>query len=182
MVVTHPITHVEGSTEPWVQDILVVLLKALQKESPNVLELGGFLGHTSARLAQAITEIGAGTLTVAEWDAEAPERADAVQARLEPFDVGSVRCHVVRDDALKVIASLPNESLDFAFCDDDHTAAHVREELEALLPKMAPGGLITGHDVFGSCALHEVFAQFGGYSLDFPRLGAAGGLGIIQCR
>ena len=136
------------------------------------------MGHTSVRFAETLREIGAGRLIVAEWDPEAPERADATQSRLEAFP--DVSWKVVRSDALTVIRSLPEESVDFAFVDDDHRKAHVSEELQALLPKMAPKGLICCHDVFGVCDLQEVVRTFGGFSLDLPMLGPAGGLGIIQ--
>jgi hypothetical protein len=38
-------------------------------------------------------------------------------------------------------------SLDFVFLDDDHRAAHLIAELEAWYPKLAPGGVIAGHDL-----------------------------------
>jgi hypothetical protein len=50
----------------------------------------------------------------------------------------------------------------------------------ALIPKMNPGGLILLHDVYGVCDLQEVVKKFGGYSIKLPRLGPAGGLGVIQ--
>ncbi len=121
-----------------------------------------------------------GSLTVAEWDPDAPERADAVDARLAALNLTATTWRVVRSDALTVIASLPDNSVDLAYLDDDHTKPHVHAEITALLPKMKAGGLICGHDVHGSCDLQTVFREFGGIALDLPRLGPAGGLGIIQ--
>ena len=171
-------TYEPGCTEPWVVELIAALLKA--NGLTTVLECGGYKGTTSAWLALTLEAMGGGVLTVAEWDAEAPERADETQARLESLAVPHVEWRVIRDDACRVIASLASESTGFAFLDDDHSKAHVQEEIELLLPKMQPGGIITGHDVWGSCDLQEVFAKFGGYSLNLPRLGLAGGLGILQ--
>lgn len=172
--------HVEGQTEPWIVDILVALLHGLQREAPNVLELGGFQGHTSVRLAQAMA---VGTLTVSEYDPDAPERAQLVTDRLLAANLPeTVTWRVLQSDALAVIAQCADESLDFVFVDDSHERSHVLAELTALLPKMRPGGLITGHDVWGSCDLHGLFEQMGGIALDLPRLGPAGGLGVVQIR
>lgn len=176
----NPDAHVEGATEPWVQDLLCALLAALHRDQPTVLECGGFLGHTSAELATMLQHLGGGILLIAEWDPDAPERADAVDAKLGEMVIPSVDWRVLRSDALTVIRSQPDESVDFAYLDDDHTPNHVHEEITALLPKMKPGGLITGHDCFGSCDLQVVFKAFGGYALDLPRLGPAGGVGILQ--
>ena len=177
-----PENHVEGSTEPWVQDLLVALLKALQRPSPLVLETGSYLGHTSVRLLHTLQEIGGGSLTVAEWDPEAPERADQTQARLEQAE-SSIPWRVVRSDALAVIRDFPDDSLDFVFLDDSHEHAHVAAELEALMPKMRLGSLVTGHDMYGVCQLHEEFEKYPNcICLDLPALGPAGGLGIIQVR
>lgn len=176
------VEHVEGVTEPWVQDLLCALLGALHREKPTVLELGGFLGHTSARLACALHGMGGGRLIVAEWDPAAPERADAVDAWLASLKLDGVDWRVVRSDALTVIAQQPDESLDFVFLDDDHQHEHVAQELAALMSKVRAGGLICGHDVHGLTDLQQEFARYpNSLSLDFPRLGPAGGLGIIQC-
>lgn len=174
--------HVEGQTEAWVQQLVCSLLSALQRDHPTVLECGGFMGHTSAKLAETLQRLGGGDLTVAEYDPDAPERADAVQAALERTPCGNVTWRVRREDAISVIKSFPDESISYAFLDDDHSKEHVNEEIHNLLPKMQIGGIITGHDVFGSCDLQEVFAKYGGYSLELPRLGPAGGLGVLQIR
>lgn len=173
------IAHVEGQTEVWVVDILIALLRGLQRERPTVLECGGFLGHTSARFAQELSLWG-GTLIVAEYDPDAPERAGLIDTRLAEMELPNVSWRVMHQDAIQVIQSLPDNSLDFAYLDDDHGKAHVAAELEALFPKMKAGSLITGHDCFGVCDLQDVFKKYGGYALDLPRLGPAGGLGILQ--
>lgn len=170
-----------GSTEPYIAELLCALLKASGRT--RVVELGAFKGTTSAWLCSTLAKMGGGRFTAVEYDPEAPERADWTQARLEALQLpATVVWDVLRSDARHAIESFPNESLGFVFVDDDHTKPHVRAELQALLPKMQVGGFITGHDVWGSCDLQEVFAEFGGYSLDLPRLGAAGGLGILQIR
>lgn len=168
-----------GNTEPWITNLVVALLKASGQRT--VLETGAFQGSTSEALLDALEDLEGGVLTVCEID---PERAEAVDARLRRNDPHAaavnwvVRCMDARD----VIRSLAPQSLGFAFIDDDHQKAHVAEEIELLLPKMLPGGLLVFHDVYGVCDLQEVVAAYGGYSLDLPRAGPAGGLGIIQVR
>jgi len=124
-----------------------------------------------------------GTLTIAEYDKDAPERAQVISDRLVAANLPeTLTWRVLQSDALTVIGQFADESLDLAYLDDDHTPEHVAAEIEALLPKMQADGLICGHDVYGSVELHKVFTAKGGFALDFPRLGPAGGLGILQCR
>ena len=166
-----------GATEPWIADLLCALLVATGRTT--VLETGGFLGHTSERLADTIAMTGDGFLTVCEVD---PVRANAIHDRLEQSGILPLNQWTVRqEDALTVIRSLPDGELGLAFVDDDHDKNHVIEEIEALIPKMTPNGIMCFHDVFGSCDLQEVVRSYGGLCLDFPRAGPAGGLGIIQC-
>lgn len=168
-----------GNTEPWIVKLIVALLKASGQRT--VLETGAFQGATSLALQYALHDLGGGSLTVCEID---PVRADGVDALLRVHDELNptvnwvVRCMDARD----VIRSLAPQSLGFAWIDDDHQKAHVAQEIELLLPKMLPGGLLVFHDVYGVCDLQEVVAAYGGYSLDLPRAGPAGGLGIIQVR
>lgn len=169
--------YLSGSTEPWIVEVLAALLKA--SNAKTVLECGGYLGNTSAWLAWTLQRMGGGTFHIAELEAE---RAAACDKRLSEISLPDVVWRVWQDDVFNVIAAQPDESLDFTWVDDCHEKPHVDREIMALIPKMRRGGLITGHDVWGSCDLQEVFAKHGGYALDFPCLGAAGGIGIIQCR
>lgn len=174
-----PDDFVQGSTEPWIVDIVCALLKA--NDLTTVLECGAFIGATTERLARTLAEMGGGDIVACEID---PARACLAQDRLTHAAIPpTVRWKIVQDDILTYIPAQPDESIGLAWVDDDHGQQHVYDELTALLPKMRQGGLICGHDVHGSCALHEVFARFpNSLSLDLPRLGPAGGLGILQVR
>ena len=169
--------YLSGSTEPWNVEILAAMLKASCAET--VLECGGYLGCTSAWLAMTLQSMGRGTLHIAEMD---QQRALACDKRLSELPIKDVQWKVWQDDVFNVIANMPDESLDYCWVDDDHTKEHVDREITALLPKMRRNGLILGHDVWGSCDLQEIFVKHGGYALDFPRLGLAGGIGILQVR
>ncbi len=171
----------DGSAEPWVRDVLAALLVA--NASRTVVEVGGFRGATSARLLRAMLPLPwSKSLTVCEID---PQRAVDVQAALD----ANGKCgyaKVVVANSLDWIPTLPAESVDFCWLDGNHEKQHVLFELHALLSRMAPGGIVAGHDVFGSCQLSEVFAlvasQTGwrSMSLDLPMLGPAGGIGLLQ--
>lgn len=166
--------HVPGATEPWIVELLCALLKATGVENPIVFESGGFLGTTTVHLARTLQWMGGGRLIVSEID---PDRAQAIQDKMLPFPGVTV----LGQDAIQVIRSLPDGQVTFAFIDDDHDPSHVSRETELLLPKMRSGGFITFHDVFGRCDLQQVVRRYGGYCIDTPRAGPAGGLGIIQC-
>lgn len=165
--------HEPGSTEPWVSDLVGMFVKA--RGARTVVETGSFMGRTSKIIADTLSFLGGGKLIIFESD---PKRAALTERQLEAYPSVNVSIRVM--DALQGVSRLVDLSVDVAFIDDDHGKTHVEHEVRILYPKMAPGGLILLHDVFGACDLRTVVEKFGGYSIDLPRLGPAGGLGIIQ--
>lgn len=167
--------HEPGTAEPWISRLIHSFIIATGARS--VLETGSFVGGTSVWIVDALRALGGGDFTMCEID---NDRRELTAARLYNAFHGneSVHCHMAGD----VLAFLrgTDRRFDIAWVDDCHEKPHVTKEIALLYPKMNPGGIILGHDVWGSCDLQEVFRKFGGYSLNLPRLGAAGGLGIIQ--
>jgi len=162
-----------GATEPWIAQILYSLIVAKQ-EPVTILETGGYVGTTSMWLAKAAQEV-RGWLHICEID---EDRCEATRQRLLPFyPYDPIVFH--NRDAIEVIDAFPG-LFGFVWVDDDHQKEHVAAELAALMPKMAPGGIIAMHDVYGVCDLAGLCRQFGGVALDFPRIGPGGGIGIIQ--
>lgn len=169
-------SHQDGVTEPWIAEAVCALVKA-KGGHPVVLETGGFLGVTSAWLALTLERMGGGTLIIGEID---PDRAGTISDRLGDLSVPSVGWIVANRDVMDTIRLTADRSLDFVWVDDDHQKHHVESEIAALWPKMKPGGLLCFHDVWGVTDLQSLVKKWGGVALDFPRLGPAGGLGIIQ--
>jgi len=167
------LNHKSGSTEPWVSRLVGDFIVA--RDARVVLETGSFLGSTSVWLHDALYRRGGGDLHVCDIERE---RVIATNTALAVLD-DSVRVISHHVDILKFLESC-HWTFDLAWVDDNHEKKHVQRELELLYPKMNPGGLILLHDVFGSCDLQTVVKQWGGLAIDLPRMGPAGGLGIIQ--
>jgi predicted O-methyltransferase YrrM len=172
--------HEPGSTEPWISKLVADLIIA--RGARTVLETGCFKGATTVYIQDALCRLGGGEFFIVDVD---PARATSASDRAikrnaaYPYPVGVLQ-HVYVRDILTFLALPDIPSFDLAWVDDSHEKPHVTKELTLLYPKMNPGGLILLHDVFGVCDLRTVVQQFGGYSIDLPRLGPAGGLGIIQ--
>lgn len=171
-------SHQDGCTEGWIAEIVGALVKA---HRPKMLvELGSFLGTTTAWLALAMDSTGeASTLFAVEPDAE---RARIVKQRLCELPLKNVGHYVLETPSPQVIGDWLDRSIDFAWIDNDHQRHHVEQEIVALWPKMRPGGIMCFHDVAsdGVCQLGPLIRKYGGVALDLPRLGPDGGLGIIQ--
>jgi predicted O-methyltransferase YrrM len=166
--------HRMGDSEPWVSRLVGDFVVATGART--VLETGGYRGSTSVYILDALRRLGGGHLTVCEIDWV---RAKMLGGRLGAARTPGTTAVVQAIDVLSFLLQT-SEKYDLAGVDDDHTKPHVTRELMALIPKMNPGGLILLHDVYGVCDLQEVVKKFGGYSIKLPRLGPAGGLGVIQ--
>jgi predicted O-methyltransferase YrrM len=169
-----PMTHVPGTAEPWVSRLVHGFVVAAGART--VLETGSFQGGTSAWIIDALERLGGGRFIFCEIE------ADRYYSTKEHLYGGpaSVAVEGHHADVLHYLATT-EDRFDVCWLDDCHEKPHVTRELTLLYPKMNKGGLILLHDVFGVCDLKTVVAQFGGYSIDLPRLGPAGGLGLIQC-
>lgn len=169
-----------GSAEPWIAKLLQQLVIA--HGARDVVEIGGFEGYTSEHLLRglAASKIPKATLTVCEIDSERAHIVGDLLTRVGAECAPNVVANVVIGDSLAWLPGVPNESFDFIWLDGDHTKLHVDDEITLLLPRLRPGGVIYGHDAFGTCDLRTVFAKHGGYALDIPRLGLAGGIGLVQ--
>lgn len=90
---------------------------------------------------------------------------DHVKSRFaKEIDAGTVR--LIRDWSWDGLAKLEDESLDWVYIDAAHDFDSVRKDLEAVRPKLKPGGTICGHDYvrwgrFGfRCGVIEAVTEF----------------------
>ncbi len=71
-------------------------------------------------------------------------------------DFASSRRVVLRGRTKEVIATIPDNSLDFAYIDGDHTLRGITVDLINILPKVHEGGLIGGDDFTDTPWQHDI--------------------------
>lgn len=65
----------------------------------------------------------------------------ATQARLTSYDVT-----YIRKFSVEAARDVPDRSLDFCYIDANHSLQHVIQDIDAWLPKLKKGSILSGHD------------------------------------
>lgn len=161
--------HFHATLPGWFDfaDLYAAQVAKAPKTGAHFVECGTFLGKSAAFLAVEIANSGkaiqfetcdsfvgierANVPDDAEWARYQATLAEvggdheaACRRHLEPV-AGYVTVRAV--DAIAAAATYADASLDFVFLDDDHSTAHVLNELAAWWPKIKPGGTLAGHDL-----------------------------------
>lgn len=71
------------------------------------------------------------------------------------------RCTVIKGDTVYAASVVPDNSLDFIFCDSCHSYDHLLAEIRAWAPKIKDTGYFTGHDIFFETVELAVREAFG---------------------
>ena len=96
---------------------------------------------------------------------------------LEKMAFASRKIAVLRGRTKEVIHEIPDNFLDFAYIDGDHTLRGITIDLIALLPKIKQGGLIGGDDFVNTPWQHDLrfeptlvcpFAVYFAEAMDLP--------------
>lgn len=136
-------------------------------------ELGTHIGGSIMHIATALQQNGGGVIhaidNVQEMLDKSAENFATFHDEFPDVEL-IVHCSQLPDG----ISLLPN-SLEFVFIDDFHNPKHVSLELDLLLPKMALGGTIAGHDTKNPAGIGDAFVSRGGTLFDEGH-----GLGMIR--
>lgn len=155
-------------------DVLVRLVQAAAKgrtEAVRVIEVGSWVGRSAIVMADA----GAEVTCVDPWR-EYNSYSDVLSAAYAQFGADKVyrtflsnigtrkdrSIHPLRKTSLEAAASM-SEQVDLVFIDANHEYEFVKQDIEAWLPHVRPGGIIAGHDYGMSLfpgvkqAVNEVF-------------------------
>ena len=90
------------------------------------------------------------------WDHDANEK----KFRQEAEQWGD-RIKIIKGRSLNVIDQIADQSMDFIFHDSDHSYPFVKNEIEAYLPKLKPGGYSMGDDYNWTPVKRSVREAFG---------------------
>lgn len=124
------------------------------------VEVGAWKGRSTAYLAEEIKRriLPVTLYAVDTWkgmpfgglDREVAERygGDLFPTFLRNMSRAGVLDYVrpVQKPSTAAAADFPDGSVDFVFVDGDHTYAAVAADIDAWRPKLAPGGVLAGHD------------------------------------
>lgn len=87
----------------------------------------------------------------------APEMFDEIyQEAMRKTGFASKKVVALRGRTKEVIDAIPDNSLDFAYIDGDHTLRGITLDLMKVLPKMKEGGIIGGDDFINTPWQHDV--------------------------
>lgn len=67
---------------------------------------------------------------------------------------------LIMQDALTAVNLFSNKSLDYIYLDDNHSPAHVYQELCLWFPKVAINGILAGHDWAGNGRVDTAVTKF----------------------
>ncbi len=140
------------------------------------VEVGSFLGRSTAYLADAVRRSGK---SVTLYAVDTWEGADDITGRMagemqqdgfplyERFVANVAACGLtryvrpVRCDSVAAADRFADGSVDFVFIDADHSCEAVYADIAAWWPKVKPGGVIAGHDYDERGVKTAVDAVFG---------------------
>jgi predicted O-methyltransferase YrrM len=142
---------------PFDRAALAALREKLPRRALNVLEVGSWLGNGSTEvLIGAVREAG-GALTCVDTWRGTPNvaRHREIAAQYDVF--GTFTAAVVRAGgaglvrplvatSLDAARRLAGETFDLVFLDADHSYAATRADIAAWRGRVAPGGILCGHD------------------------------------
>jgi cephalosporin hydroxylase len=138
----------------WSSDILPCY-REWAKELPNggrFVELGVYHGRSLLFMAQELVELGKsaevwGVDTFVDDYTDWPCFLRNLTTKISPVAIDMIR--VVRCSTPIAARLFDDWSVDHVFVDADHTSPGVDRDLEAWLPKVKSGGIISGHDYAG---------------------------------
>ena len=144
-----------GTTNELDCECLYILVRAAKPLT--VIETGVLYGASSGHLLAALEANGDGTLHSIEMGRESREPAHDF---FVPEDLKH-RWDLIIGDSRRELPALVGRlpSVDLFHHDSLHTFDHMTWEFETIFPHLAPGGVLSSHDVAIAHGIREVFRQ-----------------------
>jgi len=144
----------------------------LVNEVPNggtICELGTLVGRSLCSVAYLVKRKSLSVIAVDTYEGTVGDEAmrqlkqtidfeTEFRKNVTRFGLNPTIHRMLTDDAAKLV---PDHSLDLCFIDADHSYESVKRDIETWEPKLKPGGVIGGHDYYGTAwpgvtrAVHE---------------------------
>lgn len=153
-----------------VKSTLEQLVRSAAKPNMRALEIGSWLGASTAVIARVVKEYSGQLYCVDWWKGNLGSNFGAVNlgSIAQNYDIfrlfqKNMEAHGVSDTVLPLkmrsqdaAAVLRDGSFDFIFIDGEHSYETIKADIENYLPKVKPGGLISGHDCEGKIEQYDI--------------------------
>ncbi|MEP3636151.1 MAG: class I SAM-dependent methyltransferase [Paracoccaceae bacterium] len=132
-------------------------------ESKDVCEVGVWRGELSAYLLEHCPDIHNYTMvdpwrSLDNWNKplnkSKPVFDEAYRMALAATDFAKEKRRILRSETLSAVADIPDNSLDVAYIDGDHTLRGILIDLIKMYPKVRSGGIIIGDDFSQNAFVH----------------------------
>lgn len=121
-----------------------------------IVEVGSYAGESTEVLAEKASQL----ICVDPWDPELFKSRPpgvtmndvwlAFKVRMYPWcevlEASGGGLHILRMTSIEAAKLVPDWAADLVYIDADHFYPSVKEDIQAWLPKVKPGGFIGGHD------------------------------------
>jgi predicted O-methyltransferase YrrM len=137
-----------------------------------IVEIGVWEGRSTAALASGTSGV---VYAIDHWRGSPEERRtfhalvqsrkgrqvvkEKAQTNLAPF-IARGRCQLIDNDSRHAASRFATGAIDMFFLDGGHDYDSVRRDLAAYLPRMAPRGLVCGHDWKQHSVRQAVYERF----------------------
>jgi predicted O-methyltransferase YrrM len=141
------------------------------KDGAVFIEIGCWLGRSIVYLADAVKRSGKNITLYAVDNFHAPYEGRSgltvFQENLEACGVAGL-VNILVSDSAEAAKQFADASVDMAFIDADHSYSAVKRDIAAWLPKIKPGGVLSGHDRRRASVARAVIEAFGKYNTSGP--------------
>lgn len=136
------------------------ILERLTVENPVGAEIGVFTGALSCELLKkdGMTLYMVDSWSTSESDSEYAKSGDFhaalnqqqqdryFESTRKTVEFAGEKAKIIRKKSVEAAQEIPDASLDFVFIDADHSYSGCKADILAWVPKVKPGGLLSGHD------------------------------------
>jgi predicted O-methyltransferase YrrM len=154
---TRPLTGLEKARaiQGWMKPRELAFLFGVAHSIPpggKVVEIGSWKGRSTVAICEGLHGASMYAVDTFRGDADLAKRyageieEDRVYEEFCEHTAPYAFLEVLRMTSAEACGRFDDASLDWVFIDGDHTFEQVHEDISCWLPKVKPGGLVSGHD------------------------------------
>lgn len=131
------------------------------KRNSTIVEIGSYLGSSSAFLACAAKDKGHIVYCVDTWKNEGMSEGPRDTFKEFCKNTASLQNYIriLRGNSAEIARTFDKE-IDFLFIDGDHSYSGVKKDVESWLPKLKGGGMVIFHDAVWEEGVQKVIDEY----------------------